>query len=357
MPRVETSNGNSQPAPKGKAERKSRVDWDAVQIAYCTTRASTRVIGAAHGISHTAVSQRARQEGWQRPEGDAGAPASIPAPAPIPPQAGPGAVAPTPVQRESTTAQALDLSPLQQRFVAEYLIDLNGAQAAIRAGYSANCANVQASQLLARPNIQAAVSAARQEQQIRLQVSADTVLRKLALIATADPRELVDVKVGCCRHCHSEGHKRQRTVAEYNKDREAHRVKGKPDEEWDEEGGIGFDPLRPPHPECPECSGDGLSRTVLKDTRALSPHAAALYAGAKTGKNGIEVQMHSQMDALEKLARHLGMYEKDNHQKSDPLALRNMTDAERSVRMHAVLSSNPSLASTLAQLVGAGGVQ
>ena len=49
------------------------------------------------------------------------------------------------------------------------------------------------------------------------------------------------------------------------------------------------------------------------------------------------------------------MYEKDNHQKSDPLALRNMTDAERSVRMHAVLSSNPSLASTLAQLVGTGG--
>ncbi|WP_192883440.1 hypothetical protein [Paracidovorax avenae] len=65
--------------------------------------------------------------------------------------------------------------------------------------------------------------------------------------------------------------------------------------------------------------------------------------------------MHSKMDALEKLARHLGMYEKDNHQKSDPLALRNMTDAERSVRMHAVLSSNPSLASTLAQLVGTGG--
>ena len=59
---------------------------------------------------------------------------------------------------------------------------------------------------------------------------------------------------------------------------------------------------------------------VLKDTRTLSQQAAALYAGAKVTKHGIEVQMHSKMDAIEKLAKHLGVYEKDNQQKADPLA-------------------------------------
>jgi phage terminase small subunit len=40
------------------------------------------------------------------------------------------------------------LTPKQQRFVAEYLVDLNGKQAAIRTGYSAKTAEQQASRLL-----------------------------------------------------------------------------------------------------------------------------------------------------------------------------------------------------------------
>ena len=49
----------------------------------------------------------------------------------------------------------------QRRFVSEYLKDGNGAQAAIRAGFSKNGANVTASQLLARPSIALAVAEAR----------------------------------------------------------------------------------------------------------------------------------------------------------------------------------------------------
>ena len=30
--------------------------------------------------------------------------------------------------------------------------------------------------------------------------------------------------------------------------------------------------------------------------------------------------MHSKLDALEKLAKHVGLYQKDNEQKTDPLA-------------------------------------
>ncbi len=74
-----------------------------------------------------------------------------------------------------------------------------------------------------------------------------------------------------------------------------------------------------PKDDCPICGGDGQARTVLKDTRHLSANAAALYAGAKQTKDGIEIKMHSKLDAIEKLAKHLGVYEKDNQQKADPL--------------------------------------
>lgn len=54
----------------------------------------------------------------------------------------------------------MSLTPKQERFVQEYLIDLNATQAAIRTGYSAKTANEQASRLLANVKIAAAVSEA-----------------------------------------------------------------------------------------------------------------------------------------------------------------------------------------------------
>lgn len=74
------------------------------------------------------------------------------------------------------------LTPKQQRFVDEYLIDLNGAQAAIRCGYSEKTAKEQASRLLTDVNVAKAVAAAQQERSERTQVTADSVVRELALI-------------------------------------------------------------------------------------------------------------------------------------------------------------------------------
>lgn len=45
------------------------------------------------------------------------------------------------------------LTPKQRRFCEEYLIDLNGKQAVIRAGYSESGASVTATRLLAKANI------------------------------------------------------------------------------------------------------------------------------------------------------------------------------------------------------------
>ena len=224
------------------------------------------------------------------------------------------------VAGKAAPARQLGLTEKQQRFVDEYLVDLNATQAAIRAGYSPHTANEQGAQLLAKLSVQHAVREARSAQQKRTAITADTVLMEIANIALADARELVEVKTGCCRCCWGEGFKFQRTVGEYNHDREQWLNKGKELADFEDQGGIGFNPLKLPHPECPNCGGDGDARVVLKDTRTLSPQAAALYAGAKVTKHGIEVQMHSKMDAIEKLAKHLGVYEKDNQQKADPLA-------------------------------------
>lgn len=206
------------------------------------------------------------------------------------------------------------LTDKQQRFVEEYLVDLNATQAAIRAGYAPKSAEQQGYQLLQIPSVRAAVDELRTKLAEQAGVTVQKWLERVWAIASADPRELVEVKVGCCRHCYGEGHRFQRTVGEMNRDREEWATKGKEPAEFDEKGGIGFDPLRPPSPDCPECGGDGHARTVLRDTRHLPKSAAILFAGAKEGKYGIEVQLHSQLDALEKIGRHLGVYEKDNKQ-------------------------------------------
>ncbi len=214
------------------------------------------------------------------------------------------------------------LTPKQQRFVEEYLVDLNGTQAAIRAGYSPRTAQEQSSRLLSNAMVQQAVAAGRKEQQERTEITSDRVLAEAWNILTADVRELVQVKVGCCRHCWGEGHRYQRTLAEYNFDRAEWLVKkeaGKAKDEFEEQGGIGYDPLRPPHPECPECCGDGYSRAVLSDTRRVSRAAASLYAGAEHTKHGLKIHLHDKLAAMEKLFKHLGLYEVDNKQKTDPL--------------------------------------
>ncbi len=331
----------------GKAAPASTINWAGVKKAYCTTHQSTRAIGKQFGISHTMVAKRATAQGWERPAKPEKEPAEPKSRARA---ARPPTAAPAPVVAEGLDAR-------QQRFVDEYLVDLNGTQAAIRAGYSAKTAAEQAYDLLRRPHIASAVAAGQAAIQERAQVTAARVVREIALIAFADPRELVETKVGCCRYCWGIDFKRQRTQVQRDADFERWRRKAKDGEEFDEEGGVGFNPHRPPNPECIECCGDGLSRDVIKDTRYLSPAAAALYAGVRRTKEGFQVLTQDKGAALDRLARHLGIFEKDNGQKNDPLALRTMTDTERAVRLSAVLQGSPELLAMFAQLTGGGATE
>jgi phage terminase small subunit len=75
------------------------------------------------------------------------------------------------------------LEPKEQTFVAEYLVDLNGAAAARRAGYSDKSAAVLASRLLTKVNIAAAVQKAFAERAVRTGLTADRVLAELEALA------------------------------------------------------------------------------------------------------------------------------------------------------------------------------
>lgn len=79
----------------------------------------------------------------------------------------------------------MSLTPRQERFVEEYLVDLNGTQAAIRAGYSARTANEQSTRLLANVHVAEAVARAKAERSARLGLHADRVLLELAAIGFA----------------------------------------------------------------------------------------------------------------------------------------------------------------------------
>lgn len=225
-----------------------------------------------------------------------------------------------PAAKPAAATAPVVMEPRQERFVQEYLVDLNATQAAIRAGYSEKSARQMGAENLSKPYIQAAITKAQQERAERTGITADRALREAWNVAIADARELVQVKVGCCRYCYGEGNRYQRTVGEMNRDREAWAEKKDNDPaDFDEKGGIGYDPLRMPFASCPECGGDGQPRVVLGDTRNLSPAAVSLYAGAKQTKDGIEIKMQDRGAALEKVFKHLGLYQKDNEQKIDPL--------------------------------------
>jgi phage terminase small subunit len=78
------------------------------------------------------------------------------------------------------------LKPQHARFVEEYLIDLNGQKAATRAGYKEANARKQASALLTKKDIRAAVDAGKAEISKRIRINQDEVIRQLVKIGFAE---------------------------------------------------------------------------------------------------------------------------------------------------------------------------
>jgi phage terminase small subunit len=83
------------------------------------------------------------------------------------------------------------MTPKQERFVEEYLVDLNATQAAIRAGYSAKTAEQQGSRLLSNVQVSKAVQAKRAALSEKTGITIERTARELAALAFANVKALV----------------------------------------------------------------------------------------------------------------------------------------------------------------------
>lgn len=87
------------------------------------------------------------------------------------------------------------LTAKQQRFVEEYLIDLNATQAAIRAGYKAGNsqrASEIGNELLQKTPVSEAIQQAMAERSKRTGINQDRVIQELARIAFVNPQKVIN---------------------------------------------------------------------------------------------------------------------------------------------------------------------
>ncbi len=211
------------------------------------------------------------------------------------------------------------LTPQKQRFVAALLAQrIYNQTAAYEAVYLARGSNASAaaSNLVKEPEVKALIDAGMAQQLKKLELTAEDVLRDVALGVTSDGSELSDHVLDCCRHCYGHLHRYQSTPAEYERnlaaylERDAERKGGPRDPlglKFDMRGGVGFDPRKPPVDDCPECYGRGVPAILFKDTRYLSEAGRRQYSGVKMTKHGPEVLVRSRDKALEIAAKHTGV--------------------------------------------------
>lgn len=180
------------------------------------------------------------------------------------------ASAPAPTKPRALNARVL-------RFVEEYLVDLNGTQAAIRAGYSKKTANEQASRLLANVNVSDAVLAAMKKRSERTEITQDMVLRELAKLGFSDIRKVVTWGNTELRVSPGNGDEDQGEVVE---------------------------------------AYHGL---VLKAADEIDDDTAAAIAEVSQGREGLKVKLYDKRASLVDIGKHLGMFIERKEIRTGPL--------------------------------------
>jgi phage terminase small subunit len=79
----------------------------------------------------------------------------------------------------------------QAMFIKEYIVDLNGTQAAIRAGYSENTARQEASRLLSNVNVRASINEEMEKRKERVECSQDEVIHNILAVLKADIKDFL----------------------------------------------------------------------------------------------------------------------------------------------------------------------
>ena len=206
-------------------------------------------------------------------------------------------------------------NPRHEAFCNEFMRDRNASAAYVRAGYSRTGANGHAARLVANGSISDRIAELEADVIERLKLDVDALVRHYTEIATADIRELMSLRIGACRYCHGKGHAYQwRTEDEFNDAVETHNALPDADKSRvrmpSDRGGFGYRGNADPHRDCPMCDGEGIPRAVYAHSASLSRQAAKLFAGVKQTRYGFEIKTHSQIEALDALARHLNLFQK-----------------------------------------------
>ena len=90
----------------------------------------------------------------------------------------------------------MSLTPKQERFVEEYLIDLNATQAAIRAGYSAKTASRSGPELLGKTCVSEAIQAQRAKLSERTMRTAADVMADIGRVRASAMQTVIDPQSG-----------------------------------------------------------------------------------------------------------------------------------------------------------------
>lgn len=150
------------------------------------------------------------------------------------------------------------LLPQHRIFCREYIIDFNGTQAAIRAGYKPSGASRQATEILKRPEAQAFLRELIMAREARTKITGDMVVEELARIGFADIGDFAS---------------------------------------WGPEG------------------------VVLKPTSGMKPGSTRVVSEVSQGEHGPRIRMIDKLGALDKLARHLGMYADNGEDEKEAVPL------------------------------------
>lgn len=90
--------------------------------------------------------------------------------------------------KSDLTTTLTALTAKQRRFVQEYIIDSNGTQAALRAGYARRTARSTASTLLTKPNVKQYLALLQADLEAKSKLSAEQILERITSIAD-NPKE------------------------------------------------------------------------------------------------------------------------------------------------------------------------
>jgi phage terminase small subunit len=219
-----------------------------------------------------------------------------------------------------------DLSPMQRKFVDQYLLDPRPGPAYRAAGYTGKGADQSGCRLLKTAKVAAALA---EKQAVRAEaagIEQKDVLERWVKIATADATKVTKLSYGACRYCWGVDHQYQwKTKREFEEafrkfEREA-KDNTPLDEFPNEDGGYGYKAHFKPHQDCPECGGQGTEYVRFKSTDELTPEERVLFRGVKvTATGGIQYMLADQDKALELVAKHLGMLNDTvKHDITDPV--------------------------------------